>query len=97
MEKVKKESLGAAYVRSAIGNVGQIEEQKQLIKDYCEENCIQIVRTYRDIVVSGLRLERPGMNQLIADAAEGSSLLSLLLHPTASHEIQRCTLSSLRK
>jgi site-specific DNA recombinase len=71
MEINRKEILGAAYVRSAIKSFGQIEEQEELIKDYCEKNDIQIVRTYEDIAQSGLNSERPGMKQLITDAAGG--------------------------
>jgi DNA invertase Pin-like site-specific DNA recombinase len=69
---MKKEQVyGAAYVRSATDNVEQIEEQEELIEDYCWEHRIRIVKTYKDIAQSGMSLQRPALNQLIADAAAG--------------------------
>jgi len=66
----------AAYIRVSTSNqVGEdkfgLDTQKDAITTYAEKNCITIVEWYSDEGISGGRLDRPALQQMLKNAAEG--------------------------
>jgi DNA invertase Pin-like site-specific DNA recombinase len=64
-----------AYCRTACGvpneRLSGLEDQKGAIRQYATENGLTVVETYMDVGVSGASLNRPQLQQLIADCRAG--------------------------
>ena len=66
------EKFTALYCRFAYGDVSEmIEEQKNLLLKAAEDNGLSNTRFYIDSGVSGLDMNRPAFNELMADMENG--------------------------
>ena len=63
MEKKKV----AIYCRVASKNRIEIKKQKEILKNYCNENNYEIYKIYIDNGYSGLDVNRPNYNKLLND------------------------------
>jgi site-specific DNA recombinase len=64
----------AAYCRSANetdGSPSAVEAQEQVLRRYAEHRGLTLTSIYTDAGVSGVTLERPELQQLIADCRAG--------------------------
>ena len=84
----------AAYVRvSGPGQVGEDafgpDIQRNAISAFAVSQCWEIVETYEDLSVTGTVLERPALQQMIADAKQGKIPFEVIL----VHKIDRMSRS----
>jgi Resolvase, N terminal domain len=65
-----------AYCRTACGTpsdrLSGLEDQRNAIRQYATRNGLTVVDTYMDVGVSGASLNRPQLQQLIADCRAGN-------------------------
>jgi DNA invertase Pin-like site-specific DNA recombinase len=64
-----------AYCRTACGTPSDrfsgLEDQSNAISQYAAQNGLTVLETYMDVGVSGVSLNRPQLQQLIADCRTG--------------------------
>ena len=53
------------YCRVALANEEEMEQQKQLVEWYCEDNGLQVDKYFCDNGVSGLNSHRDGLNEML--------------------------------
>ena len=59
------------YCRVALANEETLEQQKQVINWYCEDNDLKVDRFYCDNGVSGLNSHRDGLNEMLYALQDG--------------------------
>ena len=74
----------AQYIR--VGNASQLQERAELHKDalakYAKQHGLDVVRQYIDLGHSGKNLDRPGMQDLLADIERGQIDTVLVMNRT---------------
>ena len=68
-----------AYIRSASVNNGHIAMQRQEILNYCRENNLFLEAEYIDNGFSGNNPDRPGIQQMFADATQNRQWTQVLV------------------
>lgn len=87
------DKITALYCRFAYGDVPEIiEEQKSLLQKAAEENGLTNTRFYVDSGVSGLTMDRPAFNELMADMENG--LIEAVIAQDASRICRRASVST---
>lgn len=69
------------YCRTARRDKPAISRQIMTLKEYAAKQAMKVAGVYVDDGVSGLTLERPGLNQLRAAVKKGGLDVVLTLHP----------------
>lgn len=69
MKTTKENRIAVGYVRTATKGQTQdsisIASQERKIKEYCRKNNIELKRIFKDEGMSGVKLDRPALNQLL--------------------------------
>jgi len=71
----------ALYLRSATDNEDAIEHQRRLCTKHAAEEGLRIAATFVDKAVSGVKVDRPGLNVLRQFVREGRANLVLVASP----------------
>jgi DNA invertase Pin-like site-specific DNA recombinase len=59
------------YCRVALANEEEMAEQVRLVGDYCRDNGLTVDKCFCDNGISGLTLDRKGLNELLKVLQEG--------------------------
>ena len=63
------------YCRVALANKEEMAEQVRLVGDYCKDNGLTVDKYFCDNGVSGLTLDRKGLNELIEVLQDGDVVI----------------------
>lgn len=69
INKKKKKTVG--YVRYSLADKDSIELQKTLMQEYCDKHSYKIAKFFTDAGYSGVDLERPALQKMLKDVADG--------------------------
>ena len=63
------------YCRVALANEEEMAEQVKLVGDYCRDNGLTVNKYFCDNGVSGLTLDRKGLNELLEVLQDGDTVV----------------------
>jgi DNA invertase Pin-like site-specific DNA recombinase len=63
------------YCRVALANEEEMDEQIKLVGDYCKDNGLTVDKYFCDNGVSGLTLDRKGLNELLEVVQDGDTVV----------------------
>ena len=63
------------YCRLAFENEEEMAEQAKLIEDYCKDNDLKLDSIFYDNGVSGIKLERDGLNKMLSVLQKGDIII----------------------
>ena len=67
------------YCRTALADENEIIKRTELIKRYCEDNCLSLKKCFCDNGVSGFDIGE-GFNQLMCELESGDMVLFVTFH-----------------
>ena len=73
------ENAAASYARSAVYDEDSIKAQHQANRNTATEKDIPVIREYQDNGVSGLSSDRPGFQEMMADALSEEKLFDTII------------------
>jgi DNA invertase Pin-like site-specific DNA recombinase len=77
------------YCRVALKNAEEMSQQCKIIEDYCKDNGLKIDKYFCDNGVSGLKLERCGLNKML-DTLQSNDIVVIKDIARLSRNAQQC-------